>query len=127
MYARWILYSSVTSSPKQVQAAIEACKEALYSLKGSTGITSDTIQCPKRTILNRFKTDTSANKFWVEVMSGTQLECIPQKTIKCIADFETILSKVALSDVQLLVDALKFDENSMTSCIGITSPQPPNL
>jgi len=118
---------SVTSSPKQVQAAIEACKEALYSLKGSTGITSDTIQCSKRTILNRFKTDTSTNKFWVEVMSGTQLECIPQKTIKCITDFETILSKVALSDVQLLVDALKFDENSMTSCIGITSPQPPNL
>lgn len=60
-------------------------------------------------------------------MSGTQLECIPQKTIKCITDFETILSKVTLSDVQLLVDAMKFNEDSMTSCIGITSPQPPKL
>lgn len=45
---------SVTSSPKQVQSAIEACKEALSSLKGQNGITSDTIQCSKRTILNRY-------------------------------------------------------------------------
>ena len=28
-------------------------------------------------------------------------------------------------DVQLLVEAMGFDENNMTSCVGVTAPTPP--
>ena len=40
---------SVTSSPGQVQAAVQACKEALSSLKGPFGVMGDSVQSGKMT------------------------------------------------------------------------------
>ena len=70
---------SVTSSPAQVQEALVACKEALASLRGTFGITSDSVQSAKRTILNRFRGESLTNKFWCENLSGTQCESIPSR------------------------------------------------
>lgn len=116
----WYLVS-VTSSPQKVQAAVQACKEALESLKGPNGITSDSVQSSKRTILNRFRSESTTNRFWIDNMSGTQLECIPNKTLKSITDFEEVLNGITVQDIQMLVDALALDE-SMTSCVGTTGP-----
>lgn len=49
----WYLVS-VTSSPGQVQEAVQACKEALNSLKGSMGVMGDAIQSAKRTLISRY-------------------------------------------------------------------------
>lgn len=120
----WYLVS-VTSSPEKVQEAIRACKEALSSLKGTFGVMGDSVQSAKRTILNRFKTSKINNQFWVESMSGCQLEELPYKNLESIAEFEKVLSSVTVQDIQLLVELLQFEEEKMTSCVGVTSPQPP--
>lgn len=52
----WFIVS-VTSSPQQVQQALVACKEALSSLKGAFGVTGDSIQSAKRSIVNRLRTE----------------------------------------------------------------------
>ena len=103
----------------EVQEAVKACKEALASLKGSFGIMGDSIQSAKRTILNRFRGEAQTNKFWVEAMSGTQLENIPLKTLKSISDFESVLESVTVQDVQQLVELMDFSDSKITSCIGI--------
>ena len=64
---------SVTSSPAQVQEALVACKEALASLRGTFGITGDSVQSAKRTILNRFRGESLTNNSG-ENLSGTQSE-----------------------------------------------------
>lgn len=120
----WYLVS-VTSSPSQVQDAIRACKESLTSLKGPFGVMGDSIQSAKRTILNRFRTESITNMFWVENMSGTQVESIPFKNIRSITEFESVLSAVTIQDIQMLVELFDFSEDNMTSCVGITSPAPP--
>lgn len=111
----WYLVS-VTSSPSQVQDAIRACKESLTSLKGpfgtnihyfviysSIGVMGDSVQSAKRTLLNRFKTDSITNMFWVEHMSGTQVESIPNKNLRGISEFESVLNAVTIQDIQTLV------------------------
>lgn len=120
----WYLVS-VTSSPSQVQDAIRACKEALSSLKNAFGVMGDSVQSAKRTILNRFKSDSVSNLFWVDNMSGSQVDCIPFKNLRSITDFESVVFGITVQDIQLLVDVLQFDEDSMTSCVGITAPEPP--
>jgi len=58
-------------------------------------------------------------------MSGSQVDCIPFKSLRSITDFESVVSGITVQDIQLLVDVLQFDEDSMTSCVGITAPEPP--
>lgn len=126
MVGGWYLVS-VTSSPSQVQEAVEACKEALNSLKGKFGVMGDAVQSAKRTLVTRYRNDMILNRFWVEAMTGTQLDAVglSSKTLKYISDFETVLKSISVEDVQLLVSALNFDENNMTTCVAITSPNPP--
>ena len=121
----WYLVS-VTSSPQQVQEAVRACKEALASLKGHFGIMGDSVQSAKRTLLNKFRTDSVSNRFWVEHLSGTQLDSIPNKTLRSISDFESVLSSVTVQDVQLLVELFQFHEENMTACVGVTAASPPD-
>ena len=120
----WYLVS-VTSSPRQVHDAVKACKDALSSLRGSSGILNDSVQGAKRTILNRFRGEAQTNKFWVENLSGTQLENIPLKTLKCITEFESVLAGITVQDVQQLVEVMGFEESNITSCIGVAAPQQP--
>ena len=117
---------SVTSSPAQVGAAVQACKEALDSLRGTFGVMGDSVQSAKRTILNRFRVESLTNKFWVENLSGTQLEAMPLKTLRSISEFENVLASVTAQDVQQLVEAMGFTEDNMTTCVGITAPRPPS-
>lgn len=124
MHGGWYLVS-VTSSPEQVQDAIRACKEALASLKGPFGVMGDSVQSAKRTIVNKFRTDSASNLFWVDNLSGTQIDSIPFKSLKSIIDFEAVVAGVTVEDIKLLVDILRFEEDSMTSCVGITAPEPP--
>jgi hypothetical protein len=116
----------VTSSPSKVQEAVRACKEALTSLKGAFGVMGDSVQSAKRTILNKFRSESVTNKFWVENLSGVQLESIPNKSLKSISEFETVLNSITVQDVQMLVDVFRFEEDNMTVCVGVTSPEPPN-
>ena len=49
----------------------------------------------------------STNKFWVEALSGTQLDNIPYKSLACVADFEDVVNGITLQDVQLLVRLIR--------------------
>jgi len=118
----WYLVS-VTSSPTQVQAAIEACRDAIHSLSGPFGIMGDSVQAAKRTLINRFRTDMITNKFWVETLSGTQLESLPNKNLGAVVDYEKVLSGITVKDIQYLVQALNLHEDNMNACIGISAPQ----
>jgi predicted Zn-dependent peptidase len=116
---------SVTSSPQQVQAALLACKEALASLKGSFGVAGDAVQSAKRTLLNKFHSESATNKFWAENLCGTLSEAVPEKSLRCISAYESVLATVGAQDIQALVEAMGFEEENMTTCVGITAPEPP--
>ena len=114
---------SVTSSPTQVQQAVEACRDSLRSLSGPFGIMGDSVQAAKRTIINKFRAEMVTNKFWVDSLCGTQLKCMPNKNIGSILDFENVLANISVKDVQLLVELLDFTDDNMTACIGISAPE----
>ena len=115
---------SVTSSPSQVKAAVEACKDALSSMKGPHGIGTDSLQSVKRTLINRFRGESLTNKFWVKTLSGTQIESIPLKSIRYVYEYEQVLNGVTLEDIRLLIDELNFCDENYVACIGVTSSKP---
>lgn len=85
----------------------------------------DSIQGAKRTIVNRFKAETSTNRFWIENLSGTQFDHIPYKSLRNIEEFESVVNAVNVQDLQMLVELFNFDDSNMTSCVGITALTPP--
>jgi hypothetical protein len=85
----------------------------------------DSVQGAKRALLNRFKSDLATNRFWVENLAGTQFDHIPFKLLRNIDEFESVVNAVSIQDIQILADLFDFDENCMTSCVGITAPFPP--
>jgi predicted Zn-dependent peptidase len=115
---------SVTSSPSQVKAAVEACKDALTSIKGPFGVGGDSLQSVKRTLMNRFRGESLTNKFWVQILSGSQIESIPLKSICYVIEYEKVLNGISLEDVRLLIDELNFCDENYVACIGITSSKP---
>lgn len=116
---------SVTSSPATVQQAVRACMEALASLQGPFGILGDSVTSAKRTLINKHRLERSTNKYYIDNLSGTQLDHIPAKSWKNILDYETVLGSVTVQDVQLLVKLLQWEPEKMTACVGIAAPQPP--
>ena len=121
----WLV--AVTSSPAQVEEALEACRDSLRSLLGPAGVSSDSVQSAKRTLASRFRAESGTNKFWIEHLSGTQLDEMPLKSAQGIAEYEDVLAGVTADDVGLLVELLSLgDASTMTACIGVTAPQPPS-
>lgn len=86
----------------------------------------DAVQSAKRTLINRYRNDLLTSKFWVDSMSGTQLDTIPAKTLSCISDYESVVNSITIQDVQQVIDILRFEEDNMTSCIGIASSSAPS-
>jgi len=78
--------------------------------------------------MTRHRNELISNRYWVDAMSGTQLDSVgsTSKTLRCISEFETVLKSVVVEDIHMLVEALNFNEDNMTTCVAITSPNPPN-
>ena len=81
IFGGWYLVS-VTSSPSQVREALRACKEAIRSLKGTFGVMGDGVQSAKRTLMNRQRTESETNKFWVDSMSGCQVRYLSSLSVR---------------------------------------------
>jgi hypothetical protein len=63
----------------------------------------------------------SSLRYWCEVMSGMQLECVGKKGPKSATDFEAMIEEITLKDLQLAMDVLKLGEGEkFTKVIGRT-------
>ena len=113
---------SVTTSPEQAQQAVQACKEALNSLTVPFGITSESIQAAKRTLLNNYEADITTNKYWVEVLARTQLDANPAKTLNAVHEYRDVVQSVTVSDVQLLAEYMDFKNGTTMALTGISGP-----
>ena len=119
----------VTARPETALPALKACQEALASLqlRGPFGVLGDSVTSAKRTLLSKFRKDLESTRFWVEQMAGTQIDQIPNKSLRDIVEFETVLQSVTVQDVQGLVELMNFTEENMTTCVGITAPTLPDI
>lgn len=120
----WFLVS-VTASPATVQPAIRACQEALQSLQGA-GITGDSLQAAKRTLLQKHRAEASSNRFWLELLAGTQVDRVAAKSLRAMMDFEAVLQGLTAQDLQALADALDFSDEHLTTCVGVAAPAAPS-
>ncbi len=68
----WFMVT-VTSSPKEVDLAVQACREVL----GTAGRLANSwaVASAKQTILSKRSLEQSSNKFWIDSLSGSQV-CI---------------------------------------------------
>jgi len=115
----WFLVT-VTASKEKAQAALDACKETLETLRRSQPISEDNLESAKRVVLNRHEGELRTARYWAEMMSGLQQESIPLKGPLSITDFHAIVESITTKDLQLCLECLGLDEKQLFTAIGKT-------
>ena len=118
----WYLVT-VTASKEKAQAALEACKETIRALLTNDKINSDNLRGAKRVIKNRHEGAMRENKYWTELLCGTQSDAIPLKGPTSLKDFEIVLESITVRDLQLIFEntfGVNEDKNELFTAIGQT-------
>lgn len=110
----------VTSTPEKIQSAIRACKESLLSLKTHVDIS---LESAKHTLLENTRNEAKSLSFWVHRLAGLRLANKPVEVMDSLSPWEEMVRAVTREDLLLAIDAFGFDEDRMTSCVGISSPE----
>lgn len=116
IHGGWYLVT-VTAKPEQAQEALEACKETLQAARTWDPITRDNLQSAAYELVSKHQGALQTNRYWVDLMSGLQLDSIPEKDINYIRDFVPLVRSIEVEDVQKILETLDIDEG-MWSCIG---------
>ena len=113
----WYLVT-VTAKPEQAQAALDACKETLQAARTWDPITENNLQSAAYELVSKHQGALQTNRYWVDLMSGLQLDGMPDKTVDYIRDFVPLVNSIRVSDVQAMLENLSVDEQDIWSCIG---------
>lgn len=115
----WFLVT-VTASKEKAQAALEACKETLETLRTSSKVSSDNLESAKRVVLNRHEGELRTSSYWTTLMSGIQEESIPLKGPLSVTDFNAVVEAITVRDLQLTLECLGLDDDQLFTAIGRT-------
>jgi len=113
----WYLVT-VTAKPEQAQAALEACKETLTAARSWDPITRDNVQSAAYELVSKHQGALQTNRYWVDLMSGLQLDAVADKTVDYVRDFVPLVKSIQVNDVQEMLECLSVEEEGMWSCIG---------
>ena len=115
----WFLVT-VTASKEKAEAALEACKETLATLRKASPISIDNVESAKRVVLNRHEIESRKSSYWTELMSGIQEETISLKGPLAVTDFHAVVESITPRDLQLVLETMGLDDNELYTAIGRT-------
>ncbi len=115
----WFLVT-VTASKEKAQAALEACKETLETLRKSNKVTMDNLESAKRVVLNRHEGELRTSAYWTKLMGGIQEESIPLKGPLSVTDFNALVEALTVKDLQLALECLGLEDVELYTAIGQT-------
>ncbi|CAG9466529.1 unnamed protein product [Pedinophyceae sp. YPF-701] len=118
---------SVTSEPKKIDAAMNACVRVLRGVRNQA-ITPRELARARRTIIARHETDLKDNGYCLGLLTHLQSDAVPLKTIDCLKDLVPIYEACTIEDVYDAYNAFDFSEGAVFTCIGTSgkdAPPPP--
>merc|ERR1719271_572824 len=113
----WYLVS-VTASPANAEKALDACRETLQALGGSSPPTADNLEAARRVLVNRHLAELTSNKYWCEQLTGCGMDAVPQKTLMGLRDYPRLAEQVTVKDLQVILKALDTSDDKIHTCIG---------
>ena len=119
LFGGWFLVT-VTASKEKAQAALEACKETLETLRTSSRVTGDNLESAKRVVLNRHQGELRTSSYWTTLMSGIQEESIPLKGPLSVTDYNAVVEAITVKDLQLALECLGLEDAELYTAIGQT-------
>lgn len=119
MKGGWFLVT-VTASKEKAQAALEACKETLETLRTTNPISPDNLESAKRVVLNRHEGELRTSEYWATMMSGIQEESIPLKGPLSVTDYNVVIESMTTRDLQLALETMNLEEKNLYTSIGKT-------
>eukprot|EP00752_Nemacystus_decipiens_P009435 g8434.t1 len=119
----WYLIT-VTANPDKVDEAIKACQDTLRDMSGPVPITADNIESAKRVLINRHEGDLRTNAYWCDLLSGLQMDSLPDKDLSCVNDFVSVVNAVTAQDLQVALKGLTTDRAQMFTCAGVSGKKP---
>mmetsp|Transcript_8529 Transcript_8529/g.10826 ORF Transcript_8529/g.10826 Transcript_8529/m.10826 type:complete len:726 (+) Transcript_8529:2-2179(+) len=111
----WFLVT-VTASPANADAALQACKDTLAALRGQHPPSRDNLDSARRVVVNRHLAELTSNKYWCDQLTGTTFESMPSKTFASIADFAAIAEQVTVNDLTAILNFL--DNDRVFTCVA---------
>jgi len=115
----WFLIT-VTASKEKAQAALDACKETMDTLRNKNLVSADNLESAKRVVLNRHEGELRASSYWSAIMSGLQEETIPLKGPLSVTDYQGLVESITTRDLQLTLECLGLEEDQLYTAIGRT-------
>jgi len=113
----WYLVS-VTASRANAEKALDACRETLQALGGSSPPTPDNLEAARRVLINRHLTELTSNKYWCEQLTGCGMDAVPQRTLTGLRDYPKLAEQVTIKDLQVILKALDTSDDKIHTCIG---------
>ena len=108
------------AAEEKAQAALEACKETLETLRKFSPVTPDNLESAKRVVMNRHEGELRSSSYWTKLMSGIQEESIPLKGPLSVTDFNAVVNAITVKDLQLSLECFGIDDSELYTAIGRT-------
>merc|ERR1712086_836526 len=81
----------------------------------------------QRVLVNKHNSELGTNKFWADLMAGTQLPSIPAKApgsgAAWLRDWVETVNSITVSDLNLMIKALDLTKESMFTCVAISGDE----
>jgi len=115
----WYLVS-VTASPANADAALEACRDTLEALAAPAKHppTRDNLESARRVVINRHLADLAANKYWCDCLAGVTFDSAPGVTADGLADFVDVANKVTVNDLVAILGFIDVAADHTVACVA---------
>jgi hypothetical protein len=110
---------TVTSSPENAPAALDACRDTLADLLGAEPITRDNLESARHVTIGKHEAELRTNRYWCEILGGVQLDAaVPRKDMSCVRDYVALAERVSVDDLRLVLGSLECNAENMVTCIA---------
>jgi hypothetical protein len=115
---------SVTSTPQKIDDALTASLRTLRSV-ATQRVSQRELDRARRLLLTRHDSDLRDNTHLLALLSHTQCDAVPRKTLKCIHDLPGMYELATIEDVYAAYAGLALDDASLFSCVGVSGTEAP--
>jgi hypothetical protein len=115
---------SVTSTPQKIDDALTASLRTLRSV-ATQRVSQRELDRARRLLLTRHDSDLRDNTHLLALLSHTQCDAVPRKTLKCIHDLPGMYEQATIEDVYAAYAGLALDDASLFSCVGVSGTEAP--
>jgi len=115
----------VTSHPDKIYEALNASVQVLREIGSPPGINRRELNRAKTTLLTRHESDLKDNVYWLGLMTHSQNDQVPHKTVLCLRDLKAVWEAATVEDIYDCYNNFNFSDENIFTCVGTSGKTAP--